>query len=316
MGAINDAKGGRPGWAPPVLRGDRLDAGLRTLELDVRRRLDGLLQGNHLGLVPGPGSEPGEARPYQPGDDVRRMDWAVTARTTTPHIRETIADRELETWIVADLSASLDFGTAVCEKRDLVVCAVAAVAHLTGGGGNRVGALLSNGADTVRLPPRGGLAHARGVVRKVAELPRAAEGTRGDLTDLIEQLRRPPRRRGLAVVISDFLGDTRWERPLRALSARHDLVGVEVLDPRDVDLPEVGTIVLADPETGRQREVNASALLRKEFAAAAQAHRAQVARALRQAGAGHLVLRTDSDWIADIVRFAVGRKRGWSGAGS
>ncbi|MER6799489.1 DUF58 domain-containing protein, partial [Amycolatopsis mediterranei] len=145
-------KGRRPSWAPPVLRGDRLEAGLRTLELDVRRRLDGLLQGNHLGLVPGPGSEPGEARPYQPGDDVRRMDWAVTARTTTPHIRETVADRELETWVVADLSASLDFGTALCEKRDLVVCAVAAVAHLTGGGGNRIGALISTGADTTRIP--------------------------------------------------------------------------------------------------------------------------------------------------------------------
>ncbi|RBM22630.1 DUF58 domain-containing protein [Prauserella sp. PE36] len=316
MGAINDDKGGRPGWAPPILRGDRLEAGLRTLELDVRRRLDGLLQGNHLGLVPGPGSEPGEARPYQPGDDVRRMDWAVTARTTTPHIRESIADRELETWVVADLSASLDFGTAVCEKRDLVVCAVAAVAHLTRGGGNRIGALLSNGAETVRLPPRGGLAHARNLIRKVAELPRAAEGTRGDLAQLIEQLRRPPRRRGLAVVISDFLGDTNWERPLRALSARHDLVAIEVLDPRDVDLPEVGSVVLADPETGRQREVNASALLRKEFAAAAHAHRTEVARALRQAGAGHLVLRTDSDWIADVVRFVVARKRGWSGAAS
>ncbi|PXY22400.1 DUF58 domain-containing protein [Prauserella muralis] len=316
MSPINDAGGPRPSWAPPILRGDRLDAGLRTLELEVRRRLDGLLQGNHLGLVPGPGSEPGEARPYQPGDDVRRMDWAVTARTTTPHIRESIADRELETWVVADLSASLDFGTALCEKRDLVVCAVAAVAHLTGGGGNRLGALLSNGADTVRLPPRGGLAYARNVVRKVAELPRAAEGTRGDLTELIEQLRRPPRRRGLAVVISDFLGDTTWERPLRALSARHDLVAIEVLDPRDVDLPEVGTVVLADPETGRQREVTANALLRREFAAAAQAHRAKVARAVRQAGAGHLVLRTDSDWIADIVRFAVARKRGWSGAAS
>ncbi|PXY30175.1 DUF58 domain-containing protein [Prauserella endophytica] len=316
MGAINDDKGGRPGWAPPILRGDRLEAGLRTLELDVRRRLDGLLQGNHLGLVPGPGSEPGEARPYQPGDDVRRMDWAVTARTTTPHIRESIADRELETWVVADLSASLDFGTAVCEKRDLVVCAVAAVAHLTRGGGNRIGALLSNGAETVRLPPRGGLAHARNLIRKVAELPRAAEGTRGDLAQLIEQLRRPPRRRGLAVVISDFLGDTNWERPLRALSARHDLVAIEVLDPRDVDLPEVGSVVLADPETGRQREVNASALLRKEFAAAAHAHRTEVARALRQAGAGHLVLRTDADWIADVVRFVVARKRGWSGAAS
>ncbi|WP_199432191.1 DUF58 domain-containing protein [Qaidamihabitans albus] len=313
---MRDENGGRPDWAPPVLRGERLEAGLRTLELDVRRRLDGLLQGNHLGLVPGPGSEPGEARPYQPGDDVRRMDWAVTARTTVPHIRESVADRELETWVVADLSASLDFGTAFCEKRDLVVCAVAAIAYLTSGGGNRLGALISNGARTERLPARGGLAHSRNLVRKVAEMPRAEEGTRGDLAAAIEQLRRPPRRRGLAVVVSDFLGGTAWERPLRALSARHELVGIEVVDPRDVDLPEVGTVVLADPETGRQREVKASALLRKEFAAAAQAHRADVARALRQAGAGHLVLRTDSDWIADTVRFVVARKRGWSGAAS
>jgi uncharacterized protein (DUF58 family) len=310
---VGDTSGRRPDWAPPVLRGERLQAGLRTLELDVRRRLDGLLQGNHLGLVPGPGSEPGEARPYQPGDDVRRMDWAVTARTTVPHIRETVADRELETWIVADLSASLDFGTAWCEKRDLVVCAVAAIAHLTRGGGNRLGALLSNGAETRRVPARGGLAHARNLIRQVAEMPRAEEGTRGDLTAAIEQLRRPPRRRGLAVVVSDFLGDTQWQRPLRALSARHDLIAVEVLDPRDIDLPDVGTVVLADPESGRQREVHASALLRREFAAAAQAHREQVAAGLRRSGAGHLVLRTDSDWVADTVRFVVSRKRGWSG---
>ncbi|WP_329047541.1 DUF58 domain-containing protein [Amycolatopsis sp. NBC_01488] len=306
-------QGTRPSWAPPVLRGDRLEAGLRTLELDVRRRLDGLLQGNHLGLVPGPGSEPGEARPYQPGDDVRRMDWAVTARTTTPHIRETVADRELETWVVADLSASLDFGTALCEKRDLVVCAVAAVAHLTGGGGNRIGALLSNGAETTRIPARGGLAHARGLIRKVVEMPRAPEGTRGDFAEALEALRRPPRRRGLAVVISDFLGDTSWERPLRALGGRHELIAIEVLDPRDVDLPEVGTVVLADPETGRQREVHASALLRKEFGAAAHAHRQTVAAGLRRAGAAHLTLRTDADWIADMVRFVVARKRRWSG---
>src|SRR3954447_6698651 len=157
-------KGARPSWAPPVLRGERLEAGLRTLELDVRRRLDGLLQGNHLGLVPGPGSEPGEARPYQPGDDVRRMDWAVTARTTTPHIRETVADRELETWLAVDLSASLDFGTAECDKRELAVAACAAVAHLTRGGGNRVGAVVSTGADTLRIPARGGLPHARAMV--------------------------------------------------------------------------------------------------------------------------------------------------------
>lgn len=313
MGALTDAGGERPNWAPPVLRGERLEAGLRTLELDVRRRLDGLLQGNHLGLVPGPGSEPGEARPYQPGDDVRRMDWAVTARTTVPHIRETVADRELETWIVADLSASLDFGTALCEKRDLVVCAAAAIAHLTGGGGNRIGALIANGETTARLPARGGLPHARGLVRRLAETPRAPEGVRGDLAAVIEQLRRPPRRRGLAVVMSDFLGESNWQRPLRALSARHDLVAVEVIDPRDIELPDVGTVVLADPESGKQREVNASPLLRKEFAAAARAHREQVAAGVRRAGAAHLVLRTDSDWIADVVRFVVSRKRRWSG---
>ncbi|MBP2337062.1 uncharacterized protein (DUF58 family) [Saccharothrix coeruleofusca] len=310
-----DARTGsaRPSWAPPVLHGGRLEAALRTLELEVRRRLDGLLQGNHLGLVPGPGSEPGEARPYQPGDDVRRMDWAVTARTTEPHIRETVADRELETWLAVDLSPSLDFGTAVCEKRDLVVAATAAVAHLTRGGGNRIGALVSTGEQLVRVPARGGMAHARGLIRKVAETPRAPEGTRGDLAAVVEQLRRPPRRRGLVVVVSDFLGELTWQRPLRALSARHDLVAIEVVDPRDIDLPEVGTVVLADPETGRQREVVASPLLRREFAAAAAEHRAEVAAGLRQAGAGHLVLRTDSDWIADTVRFVVARKRRWSG---
>ncbi|CAM4174554.1 DUF58 domain-containing protein [Kibdelosporangium persicum] len=306
----------RPSWTPPILRGDRMEAGLRLLELDVRRRLDGLLQGNHLGLVPGPGTEPGEARPYQPGDDVRRMDWAVTARTTTPHIRETVADRELETWLAIDLSPSLDFGTAACEKRDLVVAATAAVAHLTRGGGNRIGAVISTGKETTRVPARGGLAYARGLIRKVAETPSAPEGTAGDLATLIEQLRRPPRRRGLVVVISDFLGDVNWQRALRGLSARHDLIAIEVLDPRDVDLPDVGTVVLSDPETGRQREVHATPLLRREFAAAAAQHRAEVAAAIRRAGAGHLVLRTDSDWVADTVRFVVARKRGWSGGGA
>jgi uncharacterized protein (DUF58 family) len=303
----------RPDWAPPVLRGERMEAGLRTLELEVRRRLDGLLQGNHLGLVPGPGSEPGEARAYQAGDDVRRMDWAVTARTTVPHIRETVADRELETWLAVDLSPSLDFGTALCEKRDLAVCAVAAITHLTSGGGNRIGAVIATGAQDTRIPARGGLAHARGMLRRIAQTESAPAGTASDLATLLEQLRRPPRRRGLIVVVSDFLGPLTWDRPLRALSARHDIVAVEIVDPRDVDLPEVGTVVLADPETGRQREVHATPLLRREFAAAAAEHRGRVAAAIRGVGGGHLVLRTDSDWIADTVRFAVGRKRRWSG---
>lgn len=309
------APAARPPAAPPSLRDGSLEAALRTLELTVRGRLDGLLQGNHLGLVPGPGSEPGEARLYQPGDDVRRMDWAATARTTQPFVRQTVADRELETWVVLDLSPSLDFGTAACEKRDLAVAALAAVTHLTRGGGNRIGAIVATGAHTDRIPARGGLAHARGLLRRVALSPRAPEGTRGDLAAAVEQLRRPPRRRGLCVVISDFLGEPTWERPLRALSARHELLAVEVLDPRELELPEVGTVVLADPETGRQREVVTSPLLCREFAAAAAAHRDLVATTLRRCGAAHLTLRTDSDWITDVVRFALARKRAWSGGG-
>jgi len=311
----------RPAWAPPALgpplsgapAPGAVDAALRTLELSVRRRLDGLLQGNHLGLVPGPGTEAGDARVYQPGDDVRRMDWSVTARTTEAHIRETIADRELETWLVVDLSPSLDFGTGACEKRDLAVAACAAVVHLTRDGGNRVGAVVATGERTDRIPARGGAGHARDLLRRVATVPRAPEGTRGDLTDAIEALRRPPRRRGLAVIVSDFLGDTDWSRALRGLGARHELLAIEVGDPRDEELPDVGTVVLADPESGHQREVTTTPTLRRRFAAEAGAHRERVATELRRAGAGHLRLRTDRDWIADVVRFVVARKRGWSG---
>ncbi|MDI2027996.1 DUF58 domain-containing protein [Saccharopolyspora sp. TS4A08] len=293
-----------------------MEVALRALELTVRGRLDGLLQGNHLGLVPGPGSEPGEARSYQPGDDVRRMDWAVTARMAEPHIRQTVADRELETWVAMDLSPSLDFGTAACDKRELAVAALAAVMFLTSGGGNRIGAVVDNGTGQHRLPARGGSGHARALLKKVAETPRAPEGTRGNLASLLESLRRPPRRRGLAVVVSDFLGPTDWQRALRGLGARHSLLAIEVLDPRDVELPDVGTVLLSDPETGKRREVHTSPVLRKEFAAAAAAHRDDVAGVLRRAGCAHLVLRTDSDWIADVVRFVMARKRGWSGGGA
>ena len=134
---------------PSLQRGQikdpELSVALRKLELTVRRKLDGVLHGDHQGLVPGPGSEPGDSRIYQPGDDVRRMDWSVTARTTTPHVRQMIADRELETWLVVDVSASLDFGTAGCEKRDLAVAAAASIAFLNSGGGNRLGAVITNG---------------------------------------------------------------------------------------------------------------------------------------------------------------------------
>lgn len=303
-----------PGSPPSTADPTRLDAALATLELTVRRRLDGLLQGNHLGLVPGPGTEPGDARPYHPGDDVRRMDWSVTARTTEPHIRQTVADRELETWLVADLSASLDFGTTGCEKRDLVVAAAAAFGHLTRGGGNRIGAVVATGNGVSRIPARGGRPYLQRLLRELASTPRSGPGDRGDLAAALEQLRRPPRRRGLAVIMSDFIGPMTWERPLRALSARHDLLAVEVLDPRDEELPAVGLVTLVDPESGRTKEVSTTPQLRTAFSRAAADHRGQVAVALRRAGAAHLVLRTDRDWVADVMRFVMSRKRGWTGA--
>jgi len=291
---------------------------LRRLELTVRRRLDGLLQGNHLGLVPGPGGEPGESREYHPGDDVRRMDWPVTARTTVPHVRQTIADRELETWVVVDLSPSLDFGTARCEKRDLAVAAVAAIAHLTGRGGNRIGALLTTGESLHRFPARSGRAHTTTLLTKLALTPRSTRGRRGDLANALEGLRRPPRRRGFAVVVSDFLGDSAatpdWERPMRALAMRHDVLAVEVVDPVELGLPAVGLLTLVDPESGRLLEVQTGKKqLRESYAKAATDQRAEIAAALRRAGAAHLQLRTDQDWLVDMVRFVAARRRGASG---
>lgn len=310
-----EAGGEIPSIHPPSFQrgeiGDaKLSAALRTLELTVKRKLDGVLQGNHLGLIPGPGSEPGESRLYQPGDDVRRMDWSVTARTTHPHVRQMIADRELETWLVVDMSASLDFGTAGCEKRDLAVAAAAAITYLNSGGGNRIGALIANGESVIRVPARGGRQHEQTLLRTIARSPRAPLGVRGDLSAAIDALRRPERRRGMAVIISDFLGPITWMRPLRAIAARHEVLGIEVLDPRDVELPDVGEVILQDTESGVTREFTIDAQLRDDFARAAAAHRAEVARTLRRCGAPLMTLRTDRDWIADIVRFVASRRRG------
>ncbi len=292
------------------IRDPELSAALRKLELTVRRKLDGVLHGDHLGLIPGPGSEPGESRLYQPGDDVRRMDWSVTARTTHPHVRQMIADRELETWLVVDMSGSLDFGTTGCEKRDLAVAAAAAIAFLNSGGGNRLGALIANGQNIIRVPALSGRMHEQTLLRAIATSPRAAVGVRGDLAAAIDELRRPERRRGMAVIISDFLGPINWMRPLRAIAGRHEVLGVEVLDPRDVELPDVGDVILQDAESGVTREFTIDAKLRDDFAKAAAAHRAEVARTLRRCDAPLLSLRTDRDWIADVVRFVTNRRRG------
>ena len=328
-----------PGSAPlgAVDGTARAEAVLSRLQLLVTRKLDGLLQGDYVGLLPGPGSEAGESREYRPGDDVRRMDWPVTARTTTPHVRRTVADRELETWLAVDLSASLDFGTARWLKRDLVVAAATAMAHLTVRGGNRIGAVVGTGSGAaaapppgggfawrrrrgaaaagppppspfVRLPARPGRKEAQGLLRAIARTE--IRPGRTDLGALIDMLNRPPRRRGVAVVISDFLSPVEgWARPVRKLGVRHDVLAIEVVDPRELELPDVGVIALADPETGELHEVQtADPALRRRYAEAAGEQRGAIARALRGAGAAHLRLRTDSDWLLDMVRFVAAQR--------
>ncbi len=290
---------------------------LRVVDIAVRRRLDGLLHGQHAGLRPGPGGEFDSARPYLPGqDDVRRMDWSVTARTATPHVRTTVAERELETWVLVDGSASMDFGTAVMEKRDLAVAVVAAVAALTDRPGNRLGACLLTGVGARTRPPRAGRVAARALLRDLLAAPRVEPGPTAavDLAHGLERWRREHRRPGLRVVVSDFL-DTHdvpgaWALPVRRLAARHEVVAVEVVDRREQALPDVGPLVLLDPESGRRREVRTGdRRLRDRYAAAVAEHRAATATALRRAGAAHLVLRTDGDWVTDLAVFLASRRR-------
>jgi uncharacterized protein (DUF58 family) len=283
---------------------------LRRLDLAINRRLDGLLQGEYRGLVPGHGTEPGETRGYQSGDDVRRMDWNVTARTDQPHVRETIADRELETWVVADLSPSLDFGTALCTKRHLALVGLAAVGFLTARTGNRLGLVVADGPSLQIMPTGSGRAHLMGTLHRVANHQTDARGGATQLGPAIERVGRSHRRRGLAVVISDFLARDDWQTPLAHLAVRHDVIAIEVLDPRELELPDVGVLAIVDPETGRRREVvTSSPKLRARYAQAAAAQRTDIATSIRRAGVDHLVLRTDEDWFEALVRFVELRRQ-------
>ena len=293
------------GSADVVRREDRL----RQLEMAITRKLDGLLHGDHQGLVPGGGTEPAESRLYAPGDDVRRMDWNLTARTAVPHVRTTIADRELETWVVIDGSASLDFGTAGMEKRDLALAAAAAFTFLTVRGGNRVAASLF-GPDAVVIPPRSGRSAALALLRRLEQRGRAADGPSTTLAEALRRIRLTAKRRGLVVLITDLIDQSPWQRELRALALRHEVVVVEVRDPRESSLPAVGLLMLVDPETGQRVEVQTSnAAVRARFAEAAAARQAENARQVRAAGASHLVLSTDRDWLFDIVRFVAAKRK-------
>jgi uncharacterized protein (DUF58 family) len=237
------------------------------------------------------------------------MDWNLTARSGAPHVRTTVADRELECWLVVDTSASLDFGTAACEKRDLALAAAAAFGLLTARDGNRVGALLFGPDGTKVVPPRGGRAAMLGLLHRLELLPRSPEGE-VSLADALRRARLLARRRGLVVVITDLLDTGPWERELRGLGARHDVVVVQLTDQRERELPPVGLLTLVDPETGRRLEVQTdSPRLRERFAQAAAERQAALQRAVRAAGASHLELATDRDWLLDVVRFVAQRRK-------
>jgi uncharacterized protein (DUF58 family) len=284
---------------------------LRRLELEVRRRIDGIASGDHATLSLGPGSERAGARAYAPGDDARLIDWNLTARSAETFVRQTEADRESETWIVADRSASLDFGTARCEKRDVVLGATAGFGMLRIGGGNRIGLVLS-GTDVLRhRPARQGRAAFMTGLAAVFDTPRmdTPPSDRSDLAAALRWLQGAARRRGQVVVISDFLDDERWQRGMRLLALRHEVVAVHVTDPRELELPSVGILAVVDTETGRQRYVNSGSRdLREKYAAAARQRDAGIRSAIHAAGAEYVGLSTSRDWLTDTVAFAARRR--------
>lgn len=282
----------------------RRETNLRQLELAITRRLDGMLQGDHQAVLRGAGSESGEGRVYTPGDDARRIDWNLSARTNEVSVRDTIADRELDTWLVVDASASLDFGTAVWEKRDLAITAAAAFGLLGATGGNRTAALIFDGETTQIVPPRSGRDAVLQLLRRLEQRSRAGERS-ASLADAIRRARAAARRRGRIVVISDLIDSGPWAGEMRMAAARHELIVAEVTDPREWELPAVGLLTMHDPETGRRIEVQtADPKLRARFATAAAQRRQENADAIRRAGASHVQLSTDRDWMRDLVMFA------------
>ena len=277
---------------------------LRALDISIGRRVEGLLAGDFRSNLLGSGTELAMMRPYVAGDDVRRIDWAVTARTGEPHVRVDLAERVLVTWLVLDTSVSMQFGTADRRKADVAEGVAVAIGHLSTRRGNRLGVVTFGGDESRAIPPRQGRV---GLVGLLAALRTEPPADGPGATTLGVALRRTgalARQRSLVVVVSDFRGDREWRRPLLELAGHHDVVAVEVRDPREQELTNVGLLYLVDPETGRQLRVDTrSRRLRERFAVAAAAERADIARSLTSVGVRHVVLTTSGDWLRPFVTF-------------
>jgi uncharacterized protein (DUF58 family) len=289
-----------PGGQGPGAMPSRI---VQALDLALVRRVGGTIPGEHRSPGVGTGTELAQLREYQPGDDVRQLDAAASARTGTPHVRLQVPERLMTAWIVLDVSPSMAFGTGERLKSDVAAGVATVLGRLAVRRGGRAGLILCGGASEVLLPPHGGRRASAAIDQLVAGgVVADGAGDEESLGRALARVSRLARSPGLVAVISDFRAE-RWAGPLRALGHRHSLVGVEVRDPREETLPAVGTLRLVDPETGAELEVDTrSPVLRRRYAERERDRRAAVLMELRAARADHLVLSTDSPWLDQLGR--------------
>jgi uncharacterized protein (DUF58 family) len=265
--------------------------------------MEGLLAGEQRSALLGAGTELAQVRPYELGDDVRQIDWNVTARTGETHVRVQVAERVLVTWLVLDLSPSMTFGTADRRKADVATGVALAVAHVASRRGNRLGLVAFGDGATKTIPARQGRAGRLGLLLALRDGV-AREGSTASLGEALQRTGRVARQRAVVVVVSDFRGPRDWRTPLLELAGRHEVLAVEIRDRREQELPDVGDLWLVDPETGRLLRVDtANARLRQRFAAAAATEREDVASTLVSLGIRHVVLSTSGDWLRSLAAF-------------
>jgi uncharacterized protein (DUF58 family) len=286
------------------------EAVLRRLEWTVIRRLDGLLQGDYRTLFRGFGLDLADLREYQYGDDVRHIDWNVTARLQTPYVREYHEDREVTAWFLLDLSPSVDFGSGEVRKRTVSADFVAVLARVLTRHGNKVGALFYGEGVDLMIPARSGRRHVLQILHAMLARPVPKRNAPTDLGELLSAAANLMRRRSLVFVVSDFFSVPGWEERLGQLAQRHEIVAVRLHDPLEANLPDIGMLVVQDAETGEQIFVDTHDRgFRKRFTAAAQRREANLRAAFRNTGIDALELSTDDDLIDAIRRFADMRKR-------
>jgi uncharacterized protein (DUF58 family) len=282
---------------------------LRRLEWQVIRRLDGRLQGDYRTLFRGVGIDFADLRDYEPGDDVRHIDWNVTARMDTPYVRTYLEDRELTAWLLLDRSPSMGFGPTDRSKEQVLIELASTIARLLTRSGNRVGAILYNNAVERTIPPRTGRHQ---VLRLMHHLlrPAVSTGTATDLTGLVRAGAGTIRRRSVVVIISDFISEPGWERQLALLGQRHELVAIRLFDPRELELPDAGLIVVEDAETGELLSVDTSdPEFRRRFREVAEAREAELRAAAVRAGVDLHEVSTQDDLVRALVRIVELRRR-------